>query len=141
MVIGALAAVVWAHYLPGLWSLPQPNQVIPSDLQWSLWRHDVFITVLGLAAAVLAMRAARFWQVAILLTSGYLALLLLPHMVGEALKATTIEAWASRFAGLRAESVYYLLVVPLYHPVLAALVFAHLGVNAIASRQAHANAA
>lgn len=139
MAIGICAAVVWAHYLPSIWPLP-PRSDLPIDLQWSLWRESVVLTALGFGAAVLAIRAVRFWQVAILLTSGFLVVSAFPTMVGDVLKAPSVEVWISQFRGIRGESLYYLFMVPLYHLALVAAVLVCMALRSV-RRVAGENAA
>jgi hypothetical protein len=139
MTIGVLAAIVWAHYLPNIWPLP-PRNDMPPNLQWSLWWEIAFKTALGLAAAGLAMRAVRFWEIAILLTSGFVVVSNIP-MVADVLKASSVELWFSQFRGLRGEWLYYLFVVPLYHVALVAVVIAHTALRYVRTHRNRENAA
>ena len=139
IAIGLCAAVVWAHYLPSIWPLP-PRSDLPVELQWSLWWESALLTALGFTAAALAMRAVRYWQLAILLTSGFLVVSVFPTMVGDALKATSVNVWINQFRGVRSESLYYLFVVPLYHLALVVAVLVFVALKSV-NRHSVANAA
>jgi hypothetical protein len=129
MVMGIAAAVVWAHYLPNILPLPPRSDLLPVDLQWSLWWESLLLTALGFAAAALAIRAARFWQLALLVTSGFIVVSSIPTMVADLMEAPTFEAWFGLFRGARASSLYYLLVVPLYHVAIVVAVSAHAAIT------------
>jgi hypothetical protein len=127
-VLGIAAILVWAHYLPSLWPLP-PRSDLPVELQWSLWWESLLLTALGLSAAVLAMRALRFWQVALLVTSGFMVASSIPTIVADLLQAPSFEAWFGMFRGVRGASIYYLFALPLYHLAIVAAVLTHVALT------------
>jgi hypothetical protein len=139
-LVAAWALIAWAHVLFAVWPPPPRPEVLSVELQWALWWESVAFVVFGVAAAFLAFRAVRLWWVAILLTSGAWLTGSLPQMIGDILSAPSFQAWITPFLDtMKATSLYFLLVVPLYHVVLvcAALIY---GVTSIAVRL-RANAA
>jgi hypothetical protein len=140
LVIGVAAALVWLHYLPSLWPLP-PRSDLPVDIQWSLWWESLLLTALGFAAAALAIRAVRYWQVAIAVTSGFIVVSSLPQLVSDLVQAPSFEAWFGLFHGARSGTLYYLLVLPLYHLALVAAVLVHAALTLGARAHGQRNAA
>ena len=138
--LGIAAILVWAHYLPSLWPLP-PRSDLPVDLQWSLWWEGFVLTVLGLSAAALAVRGIRFWQLALLATSGFMVASSVPAMVVDLIRAPSLEAWFGMFRGARGASVYYLLALPLYHLAIVAVVLTHVALTLGARAHGQRNAA
>jgi hypothetical protein len=139
-IIGIAAAFVWLHYLPSLWPLP-PRSDLPVDVQWSYWWENLLLTVLGFGAAALAIRAVRYWQVAIAVTSGFVAVSSVPPMVADLVQAPSFEAWFGLFRGAHSETLYYLLVLPLYHVALVTAVLVHAALTLGARAHGQRNAA
>ena len=118
-VIGILALFAWAHGLLNVWPLPPTSDVLPVDVQWSIWRESMGFTALGLLAGFLAFRSIRFWWLAILVTSGAVLAVTLNAMIPDAVHATTLRGWfADLYGNVPAKFLYFVLVVPLYHVAL-----------------------
>jgi len=128
-IIGLIALFAWAHDLLGIWPLPPRGEMVPVEMQWSLWWETLVLTVVGFCAAFLAVR------------SGTVLVLNLPVMISDITRAPTFYAW---FALLRehtsASFLYFLLAIPLYHlaVVCATLVY---GMLTIAARARSATVA
>jgi hypothetical protein len=96
---------------------------------------------MGLAAAALALRALRFWQVALLGTSGLMAFSSIPSIVADLMHAPSFKAWFGLFQHVSATSVYYLLILPLYHVAIVAAVLVHVAFTLRARAHRQGNAA
>lgn len=133
--IGLIAFFAWAHYLFNVWPLPPRGDVLPLEMQWSMWWQSLALTALGLCAAFLAFRAIKLWWLAILLTSGVILLLNLPAMISDISHATSFNAWLSVLRdNTRPTFLYFLVVVPLYHVAVVCGTFVY-GVLALIGRR------
>ena len=139
MAIGIVALLAWAHGLLNIWPLPPRSDVLPLQIQWSLWWESLAFTLAGMTAAFLALRSVRLWWLAIFLTSGAILAFTLPAVLQDAARADSVREWFAVFyENMRGSTLYLLFVVPVYHLALtcASLVY---GLLSIASR-ARANA-
>ena len=134
VTIGIVALLAWAHGLLNIWPLPPRSDVLPLQMQWSLWWESLAVTLAGVTAAVLALRSVRLWWLAIFLTSGAILALSLPAVLQDIARADSVREWFGVFyENMRGSTLYLLFVVPLYHLALAcgSLVY---GLLSIASR-------
>ena len=125
-IIGIVTFFAWAHGLLNIWPLPPRTEILPTEMQWSIWWESLIFTTLGIGAAFLALRSIKLWWLAILLTSGAVLALNLPAMISDIARAPTFHAWfAVLWDNTGANFLYFLLVVPLYHvaAVFAILVY------------------
>lgn len=129
-IIGVFALFVWGHGIFNLWPLPPKSDLLPLELEWSIWQQTLLFTVFGLLASAVAYRAVRFWWLGILITSGIILLINVPPLVANIHDSPSfshwLNVWLTVFGRFRDEgkslvvvqSIYSLLVYPLYHLVL-----------------------
>jgi hypothetical protein len=140
-IIGVFALIVWAHGLFYLWPLPPKSDALPLDLEWSLWREGLILTLVGLTVGTLAYRAIRFWWLGILLTSGTLLLLNVAPMISDIHDSPSfshwLNVWFTVFGRLTDQGkvtdavtyIYTLFVYPFYHFVLVTATLSYLALR------------
>lgn len=140
-LIGIFALFVWAHGIFGLWPLPPKSNLVPIELEWSMWRETLLVTVIGLVAGTVAYREIRFWWLGVLLTSGIFFLLNLAPIVSDIERSSSfthwLNVWFTVFGRLIDQGramemvghIYTLFLYPFYHLLIVALTLLYLGLR------------
>lgn len=145
-LIGLAALVVWLHLLFGIYPLPPqaaaaflasineaPDPAVESAF-WIQWVKTLLMLIAGVTSAFLAYRAIRFWKLAILVTSGLVAVpaayYVLKDVVGHGGPGKWWSSWVTvvgRFLDKGevwsiTTKLYWLFAWPAYHLILVSVV-------------------
>ena len=147
-LIGLAALVVWLHLLVGLYPLPpqraveflaslnEPPAPAMEAAFWIQWLKSLTFMVAGIASAFVAYRGFRFWHLAILATSAFIAFPTAYYIVTDVVAHGGVGGWWTSWVTVVGRFVqkgevwsivtklYSLFVWPAYHLILIASVTA-----------------